>query len=230
MEVRELQAALKIAQRQLDEQRSLAQETEQQRQALVESLGEAVRVSEEQMAAAHELQLKLEAFGVDLFTREENSLEQRLLKAVRDLDIRQQEVDRLTASVHRLSEAFMKYLKEAPAESEEAMAEAHEAIADATRSLETPDGEAPAGPNLENGRVVSLDPEIGLVVANAGARDGLRVGTPLAIYKEERPMFSALVVDVREGICGALLQERADPGTEVEVGDRVRLLPNDTSL
>ena len=70
-----------------------ADEAESKRRALVESLAEAVRVSEEQMTASRETELKLQALGVDVITREADTLEQRLLKAVRDLDISQQEVD-----------------------------------------------------------------------------------------------------------------------------------------
>ena len=94
IEVQEVKSALAMTQRQLQAEREKNAGSEAQRKALVEGLAEAVRVSEEQVVIARETQLKLQAFGIDLFTQDEKSLEQRLLKAVRDLDICQQDLER----------------------------------------------------------------------------------------------------------------------------------------
>lgn len=222
IEVRELRAALDLSQKQLAE-------AESQRKAAVESLAEAVRVSEEQMLEARETKLKLQAFGVDLFTQEENSIEQRLLKAVRDLDISQQENERREKALHELSEAFLKYLQ-ATADAPEGEREAaQQAVNQASAAMATP-VEPVASGDISESQVVSFDSGIGLVVFNAGRQEGLRVGTPVMVLRGEKPIYSAMIVDVRDSISGALLQERIADVSDVAVGDGIRLLPNQLTL
>jgi hypothetical protein len=230
VEVRELRAALKVAQDQAEAQRKRADEAETQRKALVQSLAEAVRVSEEQTAASHETELKLQALGVDLISRGGNSLEQRLLKAVRDLDIAQQEIERQSVAIRRLSESCLKVLKAAPSLEAKVRAEAESSLAAANAAL-APLAKPAEGPvDLSAARVVSVDPSIGLIVFDAGRPTGLRVGTPVAVLRGERPLYSALVVDVRDAISGAVLQDRLGDVGDVAVGDGIRLLPEQNPL
>ncbi len=233
IEVRELKVALRLSQDQLAAEQKRSGEVESQRMVLVESLSEAVRVSEEQMVSSRETELKLQAFGVDLFTQDDNSLEQRLLKAVRDLDITQQAIERQAAAISQLSESFMKVLKSAPQLSGAQRAEADAAIASAGRALSaravSPDNSASAD-DVSKARVVSIDSGVGLVVFDAGRRSGVRVGTPVTVLRGDRPIYSAMIVDVRDSISGAVLQDRMADGGEVEVGDGIRLLPEQKTL
>jgi hypothetical protein len=230
IEVRELKAALSLAQDQLSAEKERTADLDGQRKELILSLSEAVRVSEEQMISSRENQLKLQAFGVDLFTREEDSLEQRLLKAVRDLDIAQQELERQSSSIRSLSEAFLKVLHSAPQLSDAERANAEKEIAAAGKLIsDKPSGDIAAG-EISHARIVSIDSEIGLVVLDAGRSSGIRVGSPIAVLRGERPLYSALIVDVRESISGAVLQERMAGEGEVEVGDGIRLLPGHQTL
>lgn len=230
VEVRELRAALLLSRDQLAAERERGREIEEQRKALVESLSEAVRVSEEQMVSSRETKLKLQAFGVDLFTREDNSLEQRLLKAVRDLDIAQQEIERQSGVISQLSELFMKVLKSAPQLTEAQRKEAETAIAAADKTLSTRPNDAASGDDISKAKVVSIDSGVGLVVFDAGRRSGVRIGTPITVVRGDRTIYSAMIVDVRESISGAVLQDRMADGGEVEVGDGIRLLPEQKTL
>ncbi len=230
VEIRELRAALKLAQDQLDAERKRADEADAQRKTLLTSLAESVRVSEEQTAAAHETELKLQALGVDLISRDGNSLEQRLLKSVRDLDIARQETERQASAIRRLSESSLKVLQAAPALDAKVRAEAEAALAAANAAL-APLAEPKDGPtDLSHARVVSIDSSIGLVVFDAGRASGLRVGTPVTVQRGERPLYSALVVDVRDSIAGAVLQDRFADSGDVEIGDGIRLLPEKKPL
>ncbi|MEQ1842238.1 MAG: hypothetical protein ABL994_17670, partial [Verrucomicrobiales bacterium] len=69
-----------------------------------------------------------------------------------------------------------------------------------------------------------------LIVLNAGRRSGIRVGTPIAVLRGEKPVYSAMVVDVRDAISGAVLQDRMVAEGDVEVGDGIRLLPVQRNL
>jgi len=235
IEVRELRTALEKTRAELAEVRERNAELEKQRKELTRSLAEAVRVSEEQVAAARETKLKLQAFGVDLFTQDEDSLEQRLLKAVRDLDICRQDIERQSSALHSLSEAFLKYLEATPDAPESERSAATVAIEEARGAIaagSAGDEEEAAGrADLSSSQVVSIDSEIGLVVLDSGRRDGVRVGTPVAVLREGRPIYSAMIVDVRDAISGAVLQdELSSEAGDVAVGDGVRLLPNRTNF
>lgn len=230
VEVRELRAALQVARDRAEAERKRADEAEAQRKELVRSLAESVRVSEEQTAASRETELKLQALGVDLISRDGNSLEQRLLKAVRDLDIAQQEIERQSDAIRRLSESSLKILKASPSLDAKVRAEAEASLAAAGKAL-APAVEPKTGPaDLSRARVVSIDSAIGLVVFDAGRAAGLRVGTPVAVLRDERPLYSALVVDVRDAIAGAVLQDRLADAGEVKIGDGIRLLPEQNPL
>ncbi len=230
---RELTAALAVSQTQVGQLRDELVRSEAQRKALVAKLAGAVQVSEEQLAQSRETQLKLQAFGVDLFTQDEKSIQQRLLKAVRDLDIAEQELDRRKIVIRELSETFLSFLNETDGVDQEKKVKALAAIDRAGDAL-TPlaDDKEYAEPltSLDGSEIVSLDPEIGLVVIDAGRASGLRVGTPIAIMKEGQPIFSAMVVDVRDTIAGAVLQNQLAENMEAAVGDGIQLLPNQPNL
>lgn len=225
IEVRELKAALTVSQNQIAALQEQINRAELQRKDLVKSLAEAVKASEEQLASSREMQLKLQAFGVDLFTQDENSLEQRLLKAVRDLDISQQELERRTAQLHQLSESFLKYVQATPAASDKDRKSAMAAIEKAGEAMNAlAEENAPA--DVEDSQIVSVDSEIGLVVFDAGREAGVRIGTPIAVLRGERPIYTAMIVDVRDAIAGAVLQDRLADVENVAVGDGIQLLPN----
>ena len=77
---------------------------------------------------------------------------------------------------------------------------------------------------------MSIDSAVGLVVFDAGRRSGVRVGTPITVLRADKPIYSAMIVDVRDSISGAVLQDRMADGGEVEVGDGIRLLPEQKTL
>ncbi|MEM1443408.1 MAG: hypothetical protein AAGF67_13765, partial [Verrucomicrobiota bacterium] len=231
VEVRELKAALELTQKQLEAAKAEAAMAEERRRQLVDSLAESVRVSEEQVARAHEIELKLHALGIDLLN-EEDGLEQRLLKAVRDLDITQQDLEASNKQLRILSENFLAYVAATPEASESKRKSAEEAIRSAGQVLagmaDEPGATMPG--DLTDTRVVSIDPEIGLIVVDAGRHAGLRVGTPISVLREDRPIYSAMVIDVRDTISGAVLQDRFVETETVAVGDGIELLPNQPSL
>jgi len=230
VEVRELRAALKVAQEQVGAEQKRADEAEAKRRALVGSLAEAVRISEEQLTASRETELKLQALGVDLIARDSDTIEQRLLKAVRDLDISQQKVERQAGAIHRLSESFLKVLKASPSLPEAVRTEAEVSLAAADAALAEPSDADSDSLELSEARVVSIDSGIGLIVFDAGRQSGLRVGTPVTVLRGDRPLYSALIVDVRDSLSGAVLQDRMAGAGDVEIGDGIRLLPEQNPL
>jgi len=232
-EVGRLRAELAAAQQMLAERDALVASYESQRKLLVGSVAEAVRVSEEQMAASRETELTFQALGVDLLSREQGALEQRLIKAVRDLDIAQQQLESAEQALLDLSEAFLTYRAATEASAPPDVRQlAEQSLFLSDQALLRMQGQRDDEVLAVTGdsQVITVDPSIGLVVFGSGRLHGLRVGTPVTISRQDRPIYIATVVDVRDSIAGALLQEKVADVEEVLAGDGVKLHPNQTNL
>jgi hypothetical protein len=76
-----------------------------------------------------------------------------------------------------------------------------------------------AAPDLMDGKVLSVREEWALVVGNLGARQGVKIGMPLRVVREGKTIATLRVVDVREKISGAVIQELDSEKVQVKVGD-----------
>ena len=72
-------------------------------------------------------------------------------------------------------------------------------------------------------RIVNANPELGLVVIDQGARQGVRYGLPLTVLRDRKRVARIRVVDVRERVAGAAVEETAR-GDHPQIGDRAVLI------
>ena len=167
-----------------------------------------------------ELKRRAEATGAAGDTR---GLEQRVLDALNDLRLTRQVNAETESRLNRLAEAAQAYLAADPDTAASLRAPLEEALAAATApAAATPEAPASAA-RIETSRVVSVKPDQRLLVVNAGRLAGLKTGTPLRIYRNDRPLASAVVVEVRNSLSGSLVTELE--GDEFpQVGDTLRLL------
>src|ERR1700730_10746803 len=94
----------------------------------------------------------------------------------------------------------------------------------ATRSI-TPQ---PARPSLMDGSVISVKDEWSFVVGNIGEQHGVKIGMPMRVTRGEQKIATLRVVDVRQRICGAVIE---DSGKEkIKVGDRLQVDASKESL
>ncbi len=208
----------------LREQLMLAQ---QQVKSLSESLGLANSEAEVFKREASELKLRMEALGLEGASADKSKLEQRLLKAVSDLKIVQEEKDRVAEALVRLTEAALRFLKGAVSADGDArmaieteMRNANEALGVASSQAV----EAGAVPStLTDGMVISVKEEFALVVVNLGSRQGVRIGMPFQVWRGDKQVGSVRVVDVRERIAGAVIQDLSSTKEKVQVGDHLRV-------
>ncbi len=112
----------------------------------------------------------------------------------------------------------------------EALAEAQAALdihesrrAQAASAALGPPADAPA-----EARILDVNPNLGLVVLDQGARHGMRYGLPLTVMRDRRRVARIRVVDVRERIAGAAVEETAR-GEVPQTGDRAVLIRPDGS-
>jgi hypothetical protein len=71
-----------------------------------------------------------------------------------------------------------------------------------------------------DGQVVSVKEEWSLVVGNIGEKQGVKIGMPLRVLRADKLIATLRVVDVRQRICGAVIQEMGSG--KIKVGDRLQ--------
>jgi hypothetical protein len=211
----------------LREQLMLAQE---QVKSLSESLALANNEAEVFKREAAGLKLRMEALGLEGASADRAQLEQRLLKAVSDLKILQDEKDKLAEALIRLAEAVVRFLKKAVTADGETRMAVETEMRNANQALGLPSNDAvtaQAVPStLTEGMVISVKEEFALVVANLGSRQGVRIGMPFQVWREDRRIGSVRVVDVREAIAGAVIQDLSSAKVKMQVGDRLKVDAN----
>ena len=169
-----------------------------------------------------DLQLRMEALGLDGASKDKAKLEQRLLSAVSDLQLTQKERDEYRDQMLRLSEAMLHLLKsstggdaKARMELEAQLRSTNQLVAKAAEPVDAPG-------TLMDGNVISLKEDWSLVVGNLGEKQGVRIGMPLRVVRDNRVIATLRVVDVRRRICGAVVQEMGSEKEKIKVGDRLQ--------
>jgi hypothetical protein len=227
VETLEMRAALEVLQKQLAEQQERTAELEHKQKVLAQSLAASNAEAETHRKAYADLLIKLEGLGVDILDPDPQGLQSRLLKAVNDRQLLERELDAITDQVFSLTEAFVSYMQTASSDD----ASARQRIENELLAMEkvfrvsADQGANKGGAGaraIAEGKVVSRDSEIALVVLDIGKNSGVRIGMPLEIVRVNRPIGSALVVDVRDSVCGALVHDLISSDDDAQIGDRVR--------
>jgi hypothetical protein len=201
----------------LRRQLSLSQQTVQ---TLTSSLAESNAEAELFRRKFADLELRMEALGLASASKDRAKLEQRLLTAVSDLQLAQKERDQYRDQMMQLSEAMLRYLKTAEGGDAQARMDV-EAQLRSMNALEKSSKAQPTTGSLLDGSVIGLKEEWSFVVGNFGAREGVKIGMPLRVKRGNEVVARLRVVDVRERICGAIIQESGKE--KIKVGDRLEV-------
>jgi hypothetical protein len=205
----------------LQRQLSIAQES---LKALTSSLAESNAEAELFRRKYSDVQLQMEALGLASANKDRAKLEQRLLAAVSDLQLAHKERDEYRDQMLRLDEAVLCYLKT----SQSADAKARMDVETQLRSIDklvTKSSNAPdlPEPSLMDGNVISVKDEWSFVVGNFGEKQGVKVGMPMRVMRGDQRIATLRVVDVRQRICGAVIQEMDSKKDRIKVGDRLQV-------
>ncbi|MFL6527707.1 MAG: hypothetical protein ACJ8IQ_06390 [Chthoniobacterales bacterium] len=206
----------------LRRQLSLQQESVK---TLTDSLAESNAEAEVFRRKYSDLQLRMEALGLDSASKDRAKLEQRLLAAVSDLQLAQKERDGYRDQMLRLTESMLHLLKTSTGGDAQARAEV-EAQLRSTNELVAKGGESASRneqPSLMDGSVISVKDEWSLVVGNVGEKQGVKIGMPLRVLRGDNVIATLRVVDVRQKICGAVIQEMDSKKDKINVGDRLQV-------
>jgi outer membrane murein-binding lipoprotein Lpp len=172
------------------------------------------------------LRIQMEGLGIAALDESEDGLQQRLLAAMSDMRILKRMNHDLVMGLMELSQATLDYAKAAgPVQGDvKTQLDARLAQSEKLVATATQEDAAPAHENeMLNARVVSLKEDVGLAVFNVGARHGVHAGMPFSIYRQDRPVATALVVAVRPDICGAVIRDLMNKNEPVKVGDSCKV-------
>lgn len=171
-----------------------------------------------------DLQLRMDALGVESASKDRSKLEQRLLKAVSDLQILQKEKVAYREQLLQLTETVFRYVKTTPSGDANARMDVEAQLRATNRLIgkKAANGDEQA-PDLMDGKVISVKEEWSLVVGNFGAQQGVKIGMPLRVMRSGRNIATLRVVDVREKISGAVVQEMDSEKDRIKVGDRLQV-------
>jgi predicted RNase H-like nuclease (RuvC/YqgF family) len=205
---------------QLQKQLSIAQES---LKALTSSLAESNARAEELRRKYSDLELRMEALGLASASKDRAKLEQRLLAAVSDLQLAHKERDEYRDQMLRLNEAVLCYVRTSQGGDAKARMDL-EAQLRSLNTLITKSASAEDVPEagLMDGSIISVKQEWSFVVGNVGEKQGVKIGMPMRVMRDDRKIATLRVVDVRQKICGAVIQEM-DSKQEIRVGDHLQV-------
>jgi hypothetical protein len=176
---------------------------------------------------ATELKLRIEALGLETAGGNSAKLEQRLLTAVSDIRILTDEKKKLSEAIVRLSEAASVYARTATGANAETRLALEAQIRNANMALGLSSSFAveasPVPASISEGGVISVKDDLALVVMNLGSQHGVKVGMPFQVTRDKRIIGSVRVVDVREKIAGAYIQNLSSEKDRIKVGDHLRV-------
>jgi len=201
--------------------------TLQQVKSLTQSLAVSNSEADVFRRESSEMKMRMEALGIEAAGSNKARLEQRILQAVSDLKIVQDEKDKLSERLMRLSEAVIQYLKTASNSSPEARMALEVELREVNVLLGLPsdllNGPKQNVASLTNATVVGVKEELGLVVANIGSQNGVKSGMPFKVIRNKKQIGLVRVVDVREKISGSVIQDIDSAQNKIKVGDHLEV-------
>ena len=215
--------ALVALEKLLSENRKLRAEMEQTRRLAATSTAEA-EIFKRQV---QEMALRMEALGTS--TSDPSKLEQRLLQAVHDLQMSDRGRKALSTQIVRIVELGQAYLEKPDAEAklvfQTELSRAEKTLVKAAvgdfAAIENKAAEPT--PDLQNGKVSAVKPELGCVVINLGTKHGVKVGMPFQVRRGTKLVATLRVVDARQGFAGTVIQNLVSDKDPIKLGDTVRV-------
>ena len=187
--------------------------------ALQENFGSVSSEAEVFRRMATELNVRLEALGT-------GKLDDRLIKLLGELKFGEGERTKLRDALIGLSEAVLRYEKLTVSNDPSVRLDLEAAMRDCAKALGITSTEtiipAPIPSTLTDGMVVSFKEDLALIVVNLGSRHGVKIGMPFEVIRNRVVIGTVRIVDVRDKIAGALIQNLSDKET-VKVGDRLKI-------
>lgn len=189
---------------------------------LTDSLAESNLQAEVFRRKSSDLELRMEALGLESADKDRAKLEQRLLSAVSDLQLLQKEREQYRDKALQLSEAILHLLKTSTGGDAQARMEVETQLRSLNELIAKADNPPAETATLMDGSVISVKDEWSLVVGNIGEKQGVKMGMPMRVMRGDKQIATLRVVDVRQRICGAVIQKMDSEKEKIKVGDRLQ--------
>jgi len=189
---------------------------------LTDSLAESNLQAEVFRRKYSDLELRMDALGLESADKDRAKLEQRLLSAVSDLQLLQKEREQYRDQSLRLSEAILHLLKTSTGGDAQARMEVETQLRSLNELIAKAENPPAETATLMDGSVISVKDEWSLVVGNIGEKQGVKMGMPMRVMRGDKVIATLRVVDVRQRICGAVIQKMDSEKEKIKVGDRLQ--------
>jgi len=209
----------------LSQNEALKKELEVTRESvriLTESLADSNLQAEVFRRKYSDLELRMEALGLESADKNRAKLEQRLLSAVSDLRLLQKEREQYRDQSLRLSEAILHLLKTSTGGDAQARMDVETQLRSLNELIVKAENPPAETATLMDGNVISVKDEWSLVVGNIGEKQGVKMGMPMRVMRGDKLIATLRVVDVRQRICGAVIQKMDSEKEKIRVGDRLQ--------
>jgi len=225
IELVELKTTLETSARQIRELDAQLASAKLQVATLTQSLAAANAQSTSAQEQYGKLREVMEGLGIGALEGNRDELQNKLLTAASDLRISEESRRISSEALVSLSEASLLFAKDPTS------AEARDALNSAIAQVEGIIGPSfnitgDVATDLHNTKVVSWKPEAALAVLNVGSKDGVRVGMPFTLYRDDQAIAQVVAVDVRKSVSGVVVQETLSRNLSPSVGDRGQINPN----
>ncbi len=165
-----------------------------------------------------EAQLRAQTLGVNFADDSVTHAKRQLVESVRALYLAESERQQLIEQLQKLLQAVEKQEDIAGelARTKALLEATKQSTAEGSAADRTAEGA------LESATVLDVNANLRLVVLNVGLLQGARVGMPLVVLHGDRVVAELKVVEVRQRICGALI-EHVEKKVTLKAGDKARV-------
>ncbi|MFT5469229.1 MAG: hypothetical protein ACI8UO_004345 [Verrucomicrobiales bacterium] len=203
-------------------QRQLLESEARQATPMGEALSASNREVEKFRKLYADLLLKVDGLGLESLGSPD-LLRDRAVKAISEIEVHKEQGKRLEVQLLKLSELMIRYLKASTVSDIEIRAEVEVELREVDQLLGFDNLHQSGGVELadiKEAKVISFKDDLQLAVLNVGKLSGVKIGMPMNVFRRDRLVGSVVVVDVRDSICGVLVQELYAAGDEIHVQDR----------
>ena len=172
----------------------------------------------------NDVRLQLEAFGIESVTDGQSGVEARLLKAMNDIRILEEEKLALSESLINLSDVTLRLIDavENKKSDNELIKNVKDAVDDSDIALGI--GRIEGLENFVDGTIheasiIGVKDDHGVVVLNIGTNSGAKIGMPFRLFRKDRPVGTSIIIYVRDNISAALIKNLKIQEDYPKVGD-----------
>lgn len=223
MELLELKTTLEVSARRINELEAQLAAQRAQSAAVTQSLTSVTSEASQTRDGYEKLRGLMEGLGVSVLDSSGDQTRERLIAALSDLRLLDEQKRKLTDALVALSEASLNLAKTAQGADPAVVKKLEEGLAladQAVRSASSVGGQDSSPTDLHQANVVAMKAESGVAVINVGSKDGVKVGMPFAISRQDKVVAKVTVVDVRKSVSGVVVQQLASTANPIQIGDR----------